>query len=66
MATAEMKVFVIYAKTLTGKAVPLEVMSSNTIGRVKMILEHKAGIPTNQQRMIFAGVLPLDVGLHCV
>ena len=45
----------IFAKTLTGKTIPLNVTPSNTIHEIKEQIENLESIPPEEQGLIFSG-----------
>jgi len=55
MLSVSMSAMQIFVKTLTGKTITLDVETTNTILEVKGMIETKEAIPTDMQRLIFAG-----------
>ncbi|CAF3447848.1 unnamed protein product [Rotaria sp. Silwood1] len=49
----------IYVKDTAGKTITLDVQASETIEDIKLKIQDKEGIPSNQQRLLLAGI-PLE------
>ncbi|KAL2124529.1 hypothetical protein VTJ04DRAFT_894 [Mycothermus thermophilus] len=50
----------IKVRTLTGKEIELNVDGSDTVHKIKELVEEKEGIPPAQQRLIFGGKQMVD------
>jgi ubiquitin len=48
------RIMQIFVQTLTGKTITLEVDPLDSIGIVKQKIQHKVGVPPDQQRLNFA------------
>lgn len=45
----------VFVKTLTGKTITLDVRPSDSVTKLKTLIQDKEGIPADQQRLIFGG-----------
>ena len=50
----------IFAKTLTGKVLNLDVNVDDTIEMIKLNIQSRYGFPADQQRLVYAGLLLED------
>merc|ERR1712093_128066 len=52
--------FQIFAKVLTGKTITLDVTAKDSVAAVKVKIQDKEGVPPDEQRLAFAGVVLKD------
>lgn len=45
----------IFVKTLTGKTITLDVEATDSVSKIKAMIQDKEGVPSDQQRLIFSG-----------
>jgi hypothetical protein len=54
--------FQLFVKMQDGKTITLDVSKHDTTGAIKSLIQEKEGIPTDQQRLIYAD-MQLELGL---
>jgi ubiquitin len=60
MGQSESNNYTIFIKSLTAKAINLDVEASDTIEKIKVKIQNQGGVPIDQQRLIFNGVVLED------